>query len=122
MLKDNNYTLFRKLVRHFVTMHPGEPDPGCVGCGGGGGIRPTPQNPSPGPEFAGIKITGGTDNQVNNLMKVFTNSKVKDYAPINALFNKLNEKKVSSTIQKKVEVSGKNMAASCSPPDAYGRI
>ena len=46
----------------------------------------------------------------------------KDYAPINALFNKLNEKKVSIRIQKKVEVNGKKMAVSCSPPDAYGRI
>ena len=55
-------------------------------------------------------------------MKLFTNSKVKDYAPINALFNKLNKKKVSIRIQKKVEVNGKKMAVSCSPPDAYGRI
>ena len=35
-------------------------------------------------------------------MKLFTNSKVKDYAPINALFNKLNKKKYLSEFKKRL--------------------
>lgn len=48
--------------------------------------------------------------------------RVKEYAPINSLLDKLNKSKVSISIQNEVLVKGVSVPASCSSPNASGMI